>query len=164
MKAHPEQAFVIFDWSGGLITILMLLILSDPEREKLLPRLVYDAMGGRRINGRTYFMPMPAFSEKDDPEKSWLERVEDQADRVKRVFEALNDELVKRNPTMGGRPIRGLLVNLLLLANAIEDKNGGSWQITEALRLLNKDIRDTARRTFGYKIKKASDYFATSFT
>ena len=40
MKAHPEQAFVIFDWSGGLITILMLLILSDPEREKLIPRRI----------------------------------------------------------------------------------------------------------------------------
>src|SRR5688572_6341642 len=54
MKAHPEQSFFIFDWSGGLILILMLLILSDPERDKLLPRLVYDAMGGRRINGKTY--------------------------------------------------------------------------------------------------------------
>jgi hypothetical protein len=164
MKAHPEQAFVILDWSGGLISILLLLILSDPESWKLLPRLVYDAMGGRKINGQTYIMRMPEFSEKYDPEKSWLERVEDQADRVQRVFEALNEELVKRNPTMGGRPIKGLLVNLLLLANAIQDKNGGNWQITEALRLLNQDVRDAARSKFGYKVKKANDYFATSFT
>ena len=38
-------------------------------------------------------MPMPEFSEKYDPDKPWLERVEDQVDRVQRVFEALNEEL-----------------------------------------------------------------------
>src|SRR5215207_9704010 len=51
MKAHPEQSFFIFDWSGGLINTLYLLTLSDPQREELEPRLVYDAMGGRTIYG-----------------------------------------------------------------------------------------------------------------
>lgn len=164
MKAHPEQAFVILDWSGGLITTLMLLILSDPERSVLLPRLVYDAIGGRRVGGREYVMPIPEFSEKYDPEKSWLERVEDQSDRVQRVIEALNDELVKRNPTLGGRPIKGLLLNILLLVNAIKDKAGGGWQITEALRLLDNEVRKDARDNYGYKVKKANDYFTTTFT
>jgi len=164
MKAHPEQSFFIFDWSGGLITVLMLLILSDPKRDELLPRLVYDAMGGRTINGKTYIMRMSEFSEKHDPEKSWLERVEDQVDRVVRVFEALNEELVTRNPTVGKRPITGLLPNLLLLANAIKDKNGGSWQITEALKLLNSEIRKAALRAYGVKVKKAAEYFKNSFT
>ena len=27
IKAHPEQSFFIFDWSGGLINVLFLLIL-----------------------------------------------------------------------------------------------------------------------------------------
>lgn len=164
MKAHPEQAFIVFDWSGGLITILMLLILSDPDRSKLLRRLVYDAMGGRTINGNAYIMPMPEFSEKYDPEKSWLERVEDQVDRVQRVFEALNEELVKRNPTLGGRPIKALLTNLLLLANAVTDKTGNSWQITEVTRLLNEEIRKNVREIFGGKVKKAHDYFKYTFT
>jgi hypothetical protein len=159
MKAYPEQSFIIFDWSGGLIFFLMLLILSDPESWKLLPRLVFDGMGGRKINGKTYVMRMPFFSEAHDPEKPWLERVEDQADRVQRVFEALNEELIKRNPTMGGRPIKGLLVNLLLLVNAIEDKNGENWQITEVTRLLNKEFRELALRQFGHKVKKANEYF-----
>lgn len=164
MMDHPEQAFIIFDWSGGLIVILMLLILSDPESWKLLPRLVYDAMGGRKIQGQTYIMPMPEFSEKHDPEKPWLERVEDQVDRVQRVFEALNEELVKRNPTMGGRPIKGLLTNILLLANAITDKNGRTWQITEATKLLDKEDRKKALSLGAHKVKKANDYFKNHFT
>jgi hypothetical protein len=164
MKAHPEQAFIIFDWSGGLIVILMLLILSDRDSWKLLPRLVYDAMGGRIINGRSYVMPMPEFSEKYDPEKPWLERVEDQVDRVQRVFEALNEELIKRNPTLGARPIKSLLANLLLLANAVTDKRGNSWQITEVTRLLNEEMRKNIRQIFGGKVKKANDYFKYTFT
>jgi hypothetical protein len=164
MLAHPEQAFVIFDWSGGLIFILMLLILSDPKKWVLLPRLVYDPLAGRKINGQTYIVPMSVFSEKHDPEKQRLERAEDQADRVRRVFEALNEDLIKRNPTMGGRPIKALLPNLLLLANAVEDKNGGNWQITEVLRLLNPDVRKQALTNFGYKVKKAVDYFTNTFT
>jgi hypothetical protein len=164
IKAHPEQAFIIFDWSGGLITILLLMILSDPKRDELLRRLVYDPMGGRTIKGQPYIMPVPEFSEAYDPEKPWLERVEDQADRVQRVFEALNEELIKRNPTMGGRPIKSLLANVLLLANAITNEKGESWQITEATRLLNKETRETARKLFGHKVKKANDYFTYNFT
>src|SRR6266540_2079889 len=76
------------------------------------------AMGVRTIKGQEYVMTMAGFSEAYDPEKPWLERVEDQVDRVQRVFEALNEELIKRNPTMGGRPIKSLLANVLLLANA----------------------------------------------
>src|SRR5215207_4791753 len=164
MKAHPEQPFFIFDWSGGLIIILFLLILSDPKRDELLPRLVYDAMGGQTIKDKAYVMPMPEFSEEYDPEKTWLERIEDQVDRVQRVFEALNEELIKRNPTLGGRPIKGLLVNLLLLANAVTDQKGENWQITEASKLLNNEIRKIARSLFGGKVKKANEYFKQHFT
>jgi hypothetical protein len=164
MKAHPEQCFVVLDWKGELTTTLKLLILSDPESPKLLPRLVYDAMGGRIINGKSYVMPMPEFSEKYDPEKPWLERVEDQVDRVQRVFEALNEELIKRNPTLGRRPIKSLLANLLLLANAFTDSKGNSWQITEVTRLLNEEIREDVRRIFGGNVKKASEYFTSVFT
>jgi hypothetical protein len=164
MKAHPEQPFFIFDWSGGLIIILVLLILSDPKRDELLPRLVYDAMGGRTINGQAYVMPMPEFSEEYDPEKPWLERVEDQADRVQRVFEALNADLIEKNPTLGGRPIKALLLNLLLLANAITDEKGESWQLTDVTKLLNKEVRELARKLFGGKVKKAAEYFTNEFT
>src|SRR5215207_7561047 len=137
IKAHPEQPFFIFDWSGGLINTLFRLILSDPKREEIERRLIYDAMGGRVIDGHAYVMPMPFFSEKYDPEMPWLERVEDQSDRVQRVLEALHADLIERNPTMGGRPIHDLLPNLLLLANAVTDEKGESWQITEIARLLN---------------------------
>ena len=164
IKAHPEQPFFIFDWSGGLIIILLRLILSDPKRDELLPRLVYDAMGGRTINGQAYGMPMPEFSEKYDPEKPWLERVEDQADRVQRIFEALNADLIEKNPTLGGRPIKALLLNLLLLTNAITDENGESWQITEVTRLLKNEARELARKLFGFKVKKANEYFTNEFT
>ncbi len=164
IKAHPEQSFFIFDWSGGLIIILLLLILSDPKRDELLPRLVHDAMGGRTINGQEYVMPIPEFSEEYDPEKPWLERVEDQADRVQRIFEALNADLIEKNPTLGGRPIKALLLNLLLLANAITDEKGESWQITEVTKLLNKEVRDLARKLFGGKVKKAAEYFTNEFT
>jgi hypothetical protein len=143
---------------------LLRLILSDPKSQELLPRLVYDAMGGRQINGKAFVMPMPEFSEKYDPEKSWLERVEDQADRVQRVFEALNEDLIKRNPTLGGRPIKSLLSNLLLLANAVTDKSGNSWQITEVGKLLVKEIRDDVVSFVGYKVKKAGSYFKYTFT
>src|SRR6266487_4228643 len=164
IKAHPEQPFFIFDWSGGLIIILLLLILSDRKRDELLPRLVHDAMGGRTINGQEYVMPIPEFSEEYDPEKPWLERVEDQADRVQRIFEALNADLIEKNPTLGGRPIKALLLNLLLLANAITDEKGESWQITEVTKLLNKEVRDLARKLFGGKVKKAAEYFTNEFT
>jgi len=138
IKANPDQPFFIFDWSGGLINTLFRLILSDPRREEIERRLVYDAMGGRTINGQAYVMPMPEFSEEYDPEKPWLERVEDQANRVEQVFEELNPNLVERNPTVGRRPIKSLLPNLLLLVNAITDEKGNSWQITEAIKLLDK--------------------------
>ena len=164
MKAHPEQPFFIFDWSGGLINTLFQLILSDPKRAEIESRLVYDAMGGRTINDQPYVMPMPEFSEKYDPEMPWLERVEDQSDRVQRVLEALNADLIERNPTMGGRPIHDLLPNLLLLANAVTNEKGESWQITEAAKLLNKQVRENARKSFGWKVKKANEYFFDQFT
>src|SRR3990172_5684539 len=164
IRSHPEQPFFVFDWSGGLINVLLLLIQSDETREAIVPRLVYDAMGGRSINGQAYVMPMPEFSEKFDPEKSWLDRVEDQVDRVQRTFEAINPSLVERNPTMGGRPIKSLLPNLLLLANAITDEAGNSWQITEAVKLLNRDVREGASKQVGGKVGKAHAYFTYHFT
>ncbi len=164
IKANPEQPFFIFDWSGGLINTLFQLILSDPKRDEIVPRLVYDAMGGRTINGQAYVMPMPEFSEEYDPEKPWLERVEDQIDRVQRVFEEINPNLIERNPTLGGRPIKGLLPNLLLLANAVTDEKGNSWQITEAIKLLDKAVRELAWKQFGGRVGKAREYFIHSFT
>lgn len=162
-KANPNQPFFIFDWSGGLINTLFQLILSDPKKDEIMPRLVYDAMGGRSINGKSYVMPMPEFSEEYDPEKPWLERVEDQADRVQRIFEELNPNLVERNPTLGGRPIKSLLPNLLLLANAVTDEKGDSWQITEATKLLNNEVRKDALRQFGGRVGKAHEYFTEHF-
>ena len=164
IKRHPEQSFFIFDWSGGLINTLYRLVLSDQQKEEIMPRLVYDSMGGRAIKGETYVMPMPEFSKEYDPEKSWIERVEDQADRVQRTFEALNPNLVELNPTLGGRPIKSLLPNLLHLANAVVDEQGDSWQITEATKLLNKEIREIARKHFGGKVGKAYEYFTYHFT
>jgi hypothetical protein len=164
IKNHPEQPFFIFDWSGGLINTLLMLILSDPKQDEITPRLIYDAMGGREINKEVFVMPMPEFSQKYDPEKPWLERVEDQVDRVKRSIEALNPDLVTRNPTMGGRPVKSLLPNLLLLANAIKDDNGACWQITEATKLLNREIRENARKQFGGRVGKANEYFAWEYT
>jgi len=163
IKANPNQPFFIFDWSGGLINTLYLLILSDPKRDEIMPRLVYDAMGGRTINGQAYVMPMPEFSEEYDPEKPWLERVEDQVDRVQRIFEELNPDLVAKNPTLGGRPIKSLLPNLLLLANAVTDEKGDSWQITEATKLLNNEVRKDALMQFGGKVGKAREYFTEHF-
>lgn len=164
IKNNPEQPFFIFDWSGGLINTLLMLVLSDPRRLEIEPRLVYDAMGGRTVNGTGYIVPMPEFSEKYDPEKPWLERVEDQSDRVQRTFEALNSELIQRNPTMGGRPVKNLLPNLLLLINAIKDEGGNNWQITEATKLLNREVRENARKLFGGKVGKANEYFIFHFT
>ena len=164
IKRHPEQPFFVFDWSGGLINTLLLLALSDARRDEIRPRLVFDAMGGREINGEAFVMPMPEFSERYDPGKPWLERVEDQADRVQRTFEAINPNLVERNPTLGGRPIKSLFPNILLLANAIKDDNGDSWQITEATKLLNREVRELARKLFGGKVGKANEYFAYHFT
>src|SRR5215212_8566608 len=63
IKANPKQPFFIFDWSGGLINTLFQLVLSDPKRDEILPRLVYDAMGGRTINGRPHVMSISEFSE-----------------------------------------------------------------------------------------------------
>ena len=164
IKDHPEQPFFIFDWSGGLINTLFQLVLSDPKRDEIMPRLVYDAMGGRTVNGQSFVMPMPEFSEEYDPEKPWLERIEDQGNRVQRVFEDLNPDLIIRNPSLGRRPIIDLLPNLLLLANAITDEQGNSWQITEATKLLDKAVREPARKQFGGKVKKANEYFNKNFT
>jgi hypothetical protein len=164
IKHHPEQSFFIFDWSGGLINTLLMLALSDEKRDEIIPRLIYDAMGGREIDGEVYVMPMPEFSEKYDPEKPWLERVEDQADRVQRTFEALNPNLVELNPTLGGRPIKSLFPNLLLLINAIKDDNGDPWQITEVTKLLNREVREPARKQFGGRVGKANEYFTHHFT
>src|SRR3990172_12871069 len=54
IKRHPEQPFFVFDWSGGLINTLLLLALSDARRDEIRPRLVFDAMGGREINGEAF--------------------------------------------------------------------------------------------------------------
>ncbi len=160
LKSSPDQPFFIFDWSGGLVNTLFQLILSDPQKDEIRRRLVYDAMGGRTIEDKTYVMPMPEFSERFDPGKPWLERVEDQVDRVERVLEELNPNLVALNPTMGARPIKGLLPNLLLLANAVVDRNGDSWQLTEATKLLNSQVRQVVLNKFGGRVGKAHDYFA----
>lgn len=164
IKGHPEQPFFVFDWSGGLINTLLLLALSDARYHEIRKRLVFDAMGGREINGEAFVMPMPEFSEKYDPEKLWIERVEDQADRVQRTFENINPNLVELNPTVGGQPIKSLLPNLLLLVNAINDDSGNSWQLTEVTKLLNRDTRELARKQFGSKVEKANDYFIHDYT
>jgi hypothetical protein len=164
IKAHPEQSFFIFDWSGGLINVLFQLILSDTKKNEIEARLVYDAMGGRTINGEPFIMPMPEFSEDYDPGKPWLERVEDQVDRVLRTFVSIHHEEIIRNPTMVGRPIKGLLPNLLLLGNAVVDDNGNAWQITEVGKLLNREVRELARKQYGGRVGKARDYFTNEYT
>jgi hypothetical protein len=163
IKRHPEQSFFIFDWSGGLISTLYRLVLSDPQRNEIENRLVYDAMGGRTIAGETYIMPMPEFSRDYDPEKKWIDRVEDQSDRVQSIFEDLNPNLIALNPTMGGRPVKGLLPNLLQLANAVIDEQGNSCQLTEATKLLNNDVRKSTLINFGARVGKARDYFNYEF-
>lgn len=171
--ANPRLATFVLDWSGSLTDTMLQLVLSHPQKEQLLKRIVYDDLGGRVINQRKWVMPHPEFHADYDPEKSWEERVSDQVARVTQNMANLNYNLVTQNPTLGGIPVLYMLPNVLRLVNAIPAGHGGTWQITEVKRLLrgHEGIKEKGQRfdpnnelwkavfKYGGRQPEARDYF-----
>jgi hypothetical protein len=159
IKDHPDYSVVIYEWGNMMADTIIALALSDPQGKEHLHRFIFDPIAGRKIGQEEWVMPLPAFSAKYDPEKSLINRLEDQIDRVRRTFEDLYKEAMLNNPTMIGRPITSLLPNLCLLAAAYHDELGYSWQMSEIHRLLNPQTRIKVKDAVASKVGKAYQYF-----
>lgn len=163
IKEHPDYSFVIYEWGSMMMDTLFALALSDPASKPHLKRFIFDPIAGRKIRHEEWVMPLPAFSEKYDPDKSFMNRIEDQIDRVRRTFENLHKEGVANNPTMFGRPINSLLPNLCLLAAAYLDEEGNSWQLTEIHKLLDTNIQKIVKAKVASRVGKAYNYFQDQY-
>lgn len=163
IKDHPDYSFVIYEWGSMMMDTLLAMALSDPSGKSQLKRFIFDPIAGRKIRHEEWIMPLPAFSDKYDPEKSFINRLEDQIDRVRRTFEHLHKEGVVNNPTMFGRPINSLLPNLCLLAAAYQDDEGHSWQLTEIHKLLDINTQKAVKAKVGSRVGKAYTYFQDQY-
>ena len=148
-ERNTASPVFILDWSGSLTDAVMKRILSSPQRDQLLGRLVYDPIGGRRINNNRYILPLPEFSKQYDPEMNDRERVATQSARITRNFERAYESAASRNPTMIGRPISKVLPNLLEITHSIPDEEGDGFQITETEQLLNEEKRKAVIDKYG---------------
>lgn len=164
---YPDRAIFVLDWSGSISDSILKLILRQPKdiREKLLRRVVYDELGNPE-----WVVPMPEFSQDYDPELSWQTRVEVQVARVTQNLERLHKNLIERNPTMGGQPIRDFFPNVARLLCAIRNETGESWQITEAKRFLRGYAKNkiegelkNAVTNYGNFVPHSRDYFLHDF-
>jgi len=145
-KAFPERAIFVLDWSGSITDNILKLILQEPEvvRDRLVKRLVYDAMGHTE-----WVIPLPEFS-------SEYGLYEEQVQRVSRNLTRLAPELIKGAPFLGGLSLQEIAPEIFRLLTAITNEIGECWQITEAKKLLrDESILRRALIIFGHKVPHA---------
>ncbi len=149
--ANPEYPIFVLDASGSFCDEFIKLTYQLPPhlRERIEDRLIYDRMGDPE-----YVTALPFFS------PNYGLYPEEQVQRVTANSLKLNDDLVLRNPTMGGIAIGDIAAYLYRLLISVEDQNGHSWQITEARDLLlNTEKLSRICKKFGHKEKGAQEYF-----
>jgi hypothetical protein len=118
---------ISFDGSQAFTDTFLKIVLSQPTqvRDTLLERLIYDELGHPK-----YTLTLPEFHE--DYEIPF----EKQIQRAIQNFEALNPELIADTPIMGGMSVQQYGRELFRLLTCIKNEYGGTWQVTEAKRLI----------------------------
>lgn len=152
---YPDRPIFVLDASGSFTDefIKMTYQLPTQIREVIVKRIVFDRLGDSE-----WVVPFPFFS------VNYGIDMEEQIQRVVENFKNLNDELVKRNPTLGGIALSEIAPQLYRVICAIEGADGRSWQITEAKKLLmNQSRLRIACKKFGNKMPEAKWYFENQF-
>lgn len=152
--AHPDEAVFVYDWSGSLTDMLLELIECQPEniRRNLRSRLIYDELGNP-----DYVVPLPEFSTE-------YGSVEEQVQRVSENMENLQTEMVSNAPIMAKAGLLEIFPEICRLLSAINDGSFGSWQLTEAKKLIvDKELLKRALNKYGQKAPSAKYYLEKVF-
>ncbi len=148
-----SRAIFILDASGSFTDEFIKLVYQLPpqQREMILSRLVFDRLGDEEL-----VVPFPFFAD------SYGLTQEEQVQRVKQNFMKIGNHLVAQTPVMA-LGITETLPELSRLLGSIPD-GVGSWQITEAKKLLI-DVNSLALacKRFGRKVPEAKWYFEKEF-
>ncbi len=152
---YPDRPIFVLDASGSFTDefIKMTYQLPQPIRSMIDRRIVFD-----RLGDPNWIVPFPFFS------SSYGVDMEEQVQRVVEIFKNLNEELIKRNPILGGIALGEIAPQLYRLLTAIVGTDGYGWQITEAKKLLmNTTWLQYACKKFGQKAPDAKWYFEKQF-
>jgi hypothetical protein len=142
LVAHPEEAMVSFDGSQSFTDTFLKIVLSQPKpvRDALLKRIIYDELGHPE-----WVLTLPEFHE------SYEVPFEKQIQRATQNLEALNPELITQTPVIGGLSVHHYGRELFRLITCIKNDLGGTWQITEAKRLLtDRKLLSWALKNYGH--------------
>jgi hypothetical protein len=152
---HPEESMVSFDGSEDFTNKFINIALSKPPaiRDPLLKRIVYDELGHKKF---THTFPVLTESEPTELEREVQMGIQD--------FEALNPELMKQTPVVGGASVKQYGTELLRLLGVMKTEFGGPWQLTEAkFLLMDKLLLAWALNKFGDHAYSAKWLFENSY-
>jgi hypothetical protein len=129
-KANPTHPIFVFDPSGSLTDDLLSIILQEdePERSRLLDRIIYDEIGNPEV-----VLPLPEFSPAyGEPEE--------QVSRVVQNMVKLAPALILQAPFVAGLSLQEIAPQILRLLTrcraGVVNEREECWQITEAKQLL----------------------------
>lgn len=152
VKAFPENACFVLDWSGSFTDTFLHLTSLDTAGDFWDRKLIYDDLGNPDV-----VIPMPEFSEE-------YGSAEEQVQRVAVNLAKLAPELVADAPFLAGLGLREIAPQIFRLLSAIEIKNGESWQATETKRLLvDMATLRLALKQFGGKVPEAKWFLERVF-
>ena len=148
-KERPDQAIFVFDWSGSLTNTILDIIARDGDFENLLGRVVLDELGNQEyVNGKPEFFDGYGLTR------------EENVSRVVGNMTRLAEFMLKGAPFLAGVSIEEIGRELFRLLNVIPDEHGGSWQLTEAKRLLmDLPLLRNAVAKYGFREPSAKWYF-----
>lgn len=128
---YPDRPVILLDASGSLTNefIEVWYSLDREEWENVNKRLVYNKPGHEKK-----VLPKPMFH----PDYTLSE--EEMVQKVVMILRELNAELLVQTPMMA-RSLTDTAPNMFRLVQAIKNKHGESWQITEIPELL-EDTRE----------------------
>jgi hypothetical protein len=144
-KQFPNRAIFVLDWSGAISDSILKLVLSDPNKDALLSRIVYDELGHPE-----WVVPLPEFSE------SYGGSLEEQVQRVSGNLIKLASDLVQNAPFLAGLGLREIAPQIFRILSGVTNEQGESWQVTEAKRLIvDPPLARLATAQFGNKVPEA---------
>ena len=113
-KAFPDRAIFVLDWSGS-ITDIFFVDFSEPNKDQLIKRIVYDELGNPERA-----IPMPEFSH------LYGSSYEEQVQRVSVNLTKLAPELIKDAPFLAGW-LREIAPQAFRVLTSIANEFGETW-------------------------------------
>jgi len=144
-KAYPDRAIFVLDWSGSITDSILSLIVRDPERDRLVKRLIYDEMGHPE-----WVVPLPEFSHQ------YGSFYEEQVQRLAINLTKLAPELVRDAPFVAGLGLREIAPQIFRVLTAVANEFSETWQATEAKKLItDAPLLRRLLALYGFRVPEA---------